>query len=111
MKRKLEKQRKDLAGFIYSQIARHNLSEKSDHIWAEIAQCSATFGTSLERSAYRVLHEYCRRCHHIIPDALEHRQHVLEAYKRHPDNRVYSNKEVLKRTAWWRRAYDPNYKH
>lgn len=106
MKKKTEKHRKDLATFIHFQIASHGLANKSDAIWAEIARNSITFGVSLEKSAYRVLHDYCRRYHYIIPDALKHRQDVLEAYKRHPGNRVYSNKELLKRTSWWRRAYE-----
>lgn len=105
MKKKIEKHRKDLATFIHFQITKHGLSNKSDTIWAEIARNAITFGVSLEKSAYRVLHDYCRRYHYIISDALKYRQDVLESYKRHPENRVYSNKDLLKRTSWWRRAY------
>ena len=107
MKTKQIKQRKDLFGFIQSQIVEHNLAKKSDRIWAEIAQTAATFkNIPFERVAYRVLHEHCRRCHHIIPDALAYRQRLHECYTRHPENRVYSNKELLKHTSWWRKAYE-----
>lgn len=95
--------RRNLATFINFQIVKHGL--KSERIWAEIGQCAATFNVPIDKAAYRVLHEHARRSHHIIPDALKHRQEVLEYYTRHPGNRVYSNKELLQRTAWWRRAY------